>query len=171
MNSVTDPGGSVSATAPYGYDQLATLYNRYRVLASAIKVKALHPPSNAVTADTFRIVCWPSRDTTSFVSDLMGAVQQPYGKSLDITMPYYNTFGDASTIKNYISLSKLSGASPTEVAVDTQFQAGFGANPARVYYWNILVCTQSGTESFTVDCEVEMIQYAVLNERLQLAST
>lgn len=170
MNSIADPGGAVSSTAPYGYDQLAGLYHRGRVLASAIRIKALHPPGT-ITADTFRIVCWPSRDTTSYVSDLMGAVQQPYGKSMDITMPYANTFGDASTIKNYISIAKLCGASPTEVAVDTGYQAVLNTNPSRVFYWNILVCTQSGTESLTVDCEIEMIQYAVLHERLQLAST
>lgn len=170
MNSALDPGGSVSSTAPYGWDQLAALYHRYRVLASAIRIKALHPPGT-ITADTFRIVCWPSRETTSFVSDLMGAVQQPYGKSMDITMPYMNTFGDASTIKNYISLSKISGASPTEVAVDTGFQAAINANPSRVFYWNILGCTQSGTESLSIDCEIEMIQYTVFSERYALAST
>lgn len=101
----------------------------------------------------------------------MGAIQQPYGKVLDLQTPYSNQNGNASTIRNYISIAKLTGATPTEVAVDTGYQAAFNSNPSRVFYWNLMVGAQSGAESNTMLAEIEMVQYAVLHERLSLTST
>lgn len=170
MNSIVDPGVSMASTQPYGYDVLNTMYLRYRVLASAIRVRLIEasssPPSN-----TLRCIVWPSPITTSFVSDPQGAKQQPYAKDLLWAAPYANNAGDAPTIKNYISIAKMAGDTATAVMNDDTYAALLSGSPQRAWYWNIIVDVPSGTVTQACTVEIDLIQYTVLFDRQSLAST
>jgi len=169
-NSISDPGGSAAATQPYGYDQLATLYGRYRVLAAAIEVETQIASTGNVTQANvpYEVTVWPSRSTTSFVSDPMGAAQQPYGKNV--------MFGNANSqavdkyIRNYMSTAKIFGVDQRAVASDDLYAAVITTDPTAQWYWNVMLgCLGAGTN--TILFRVVIIQYVEVYGRLSLSST
>lgn len=170
MNDPTDPGTSAASTQPYGYDLLISMYRRYRVLASAICVKAFDNGSTP-TAETTRLIVWPSTTITSFVSDPMGALQHPYAKNLVIQKPYANNRGDAPTINNYLSIAKAAGDTAGAVMNDDAYAGLFPNSPTRLHYWNIISDVTNGSESVSIGLQIELIMYAVLFGHTSLAST
>lgn len=170
MNDITDPGTSAAATQPYGYDWLIGIYNRYRVLASAISVKHFYNASSP-TADTARLIVWPQATITSFVSDPMGALQHPYSKNLIVQMPYANNRGDAPTINNYISVAKIAGDTAGAVMNDDAYASLIGNSPTRLYYWNIISDVTNGSETLNVGLQIELVMYTVLFGQRSLSST
>lgn len=172
FNSILDPGGAATSTSVYGFDQLTTIYARYRVVAAALRVQFYQTNAAGLSGQGCGTVVWPSPSNGSYVSDMMGAIQQPYAKSQQIMIPYGSTTsGGVPTIKHYISLAKLAGTTQREVFQDDTYSALMAGDPAKLYYWNILCYADSGAETVTVRATVEMIQYAALWERVSLTST
>lgn len=172
MNSVLDPGGAAASTSVYGYDQLNTIYARYRVVASAIRVQFYQTNAAGLSGQGCGTVVWPSPSNGSFVSDSMGALQQPYSKNQQIMIPYGSTgSGGVPTIKNYISVAKLAGVTQAEVARDDTYSALMNGDPTKLYYWVILAYADSGAETVTLRATIELVQYVHFWERNSLAST
>lgn len=177
-NSLADPGGASFATAPYGYDQLVTLYSRYRIVGASINTQWTYDQNSASTASlnsTFRAIIWPSRTTTSFVSDDQGASQHPYAKTQQATFPQSSAgrYGGGMILNNYISTAKIFGDYGKAVLLDDTYASLIAASPSRQWYWNILAVAQNAGASLSASfaCQITLIQYVHLFDRQSLSST
>lgn len=177
-NSLPDPGGASFATASYGYDQLATLYSRYRIMAASLQTQWTYDQNSASTASlnsTARFIIWPSRTTTSFVLDDQGASQHPYAKTQQATFPQSSAgmYGGGMMLNNYVSTAKIFGDYNQAVKLDDTYAALIAASPSKQWYWNILVAAQNASASLSASfaCQITLIQYVHLFDRQSLSST
>lgn len=167
-NSCYDPDRTLTGHQPYGYDQWAAFYQRYRVLGSAIR-------------------CVPTAGSTDFtgssnvscrltvVPQIAGGatsgneiLEQPYSRSRNVT--YYNNA--QGIIKHYMSTAKMWGARKSAVHDEYDYSATTNANPANSWDWLIYVTPGSngtGTSYWAVD--VKVTYYVEFSERLQLNSS
>jgi hypothetical protein len=153
LNSIFDPDAAVGGHQPYGYDQLAALYNRYRVLKTRWKVTfgnqaggfdTLVLPINGALAASVA-------DAATFQT----ASENPYAK------PKVQGGGGAPTVihTGMMALNKLGGVKLSEYLDDDRFEAQIGANPAEVI--NLLVCTYNPTASTITATFVVELWYEV----------
>jgi hypothetical protein len=130
LNSIFDPDAAVGGTQPYGYDQAAALYNRYRVLKTRYKVTFLASTGTynaAVIPSNGALNAAPS-DLTTFT----GAVMNPYAR-----YKTYNLGAPAPVFTGKHDLNVLGGVRQVEYLADDRFEAQIGANPAEVISLNI----------------------------------
>lgn len=172
-NSINDPAGASGATQPYGYDILAQAYGQYIVRACGIKITALlSQNSGSAVLQNNSVVCalWPTRRTTSYVSDFQGAMQQPYAKGSPFQAASTSQY--PFTMCNYMSTAKINGLRPQAIVYNSQFSALMAANPSSLWYWALIISTQGAAALDTViEVQVEMIQYTELFDLNDLSST
>jgi hypothetical protein len=153
LNSIFDPNSAVGGHQPYGYDQLAALYNRYRVLRTKWKVTfgnqsgsydiCVVPVNGALAA--------PVTTNTTFET----ACEVPYA--------YQKVQGGGGAptviISNEMPLNKLGGVKLSEYLDDDRFEAQIGANPAEVI--NLVIATYNGTAATIVASYTVELWYEV----------
>ncbi len=130
LNSIFDPDAAVGGTQPYGYDQAAALYNRYRVLKTRYRVQFLASTGSyncAVIPSNGALNAAPS-DLTTFT----GAIMNPHAK-----YKTYSLGALAPTFTGSVNLNVLGGVRQIEYLTDDRFEAQIGANPAEVISLNI----------------------------------
>jgi len=147
LNSIFDPNRSLAGHQPYGYDQLAALYNRYRVLSTFWKVIF------AAAVTSYRVAVIPSNGLlASAVVDqatFQTACEVPYGWN-DSQPPAAPSIIRAQSM----DLNKLGGVREAEFIADDRFEAQIGASPTEVVVLNICSFNPAGagiTPSFTVE--------------------
>jgi hypothetical protein len=137
LNSIFDPDAAVGGTQPYGYDQAAALYNRYRVLKTSYIVHFL------ASTGTYNIAVIPSNGalnaSPSDLTTFTGAVMNPWAK-----YAVYSLGAKAPTIRGKIDLNVLGGVRRMEYLTDDRFEAQIGANPAEVISLNIATQNPTG---------------------------
>lgn len=125
LNSIFDPNSAVGGTQPYGYDQMSTLYNRYRVLKARWKVSFL------ASSGTYNAVVIPINGTLNAaiadIATFTAASMVPFASYKN-----YNLGAIAPTFTGSMPLNKLGGVSKVEYLTDDRFEAQIGANPAEV---------------------------------------
>lgn len=174
-NSIADPGGSSSATQPYGYDILVQTYAFYRVMASSIRTEwMLDQTGTAGLPSTWRSTVWPNLQGTSYVSDPAGAAEQPYAKIA--TAATGNTTGSqgfAPQLNSYMSTAKIYGERHTAIHSDVSWGAAIVSDPSLPWYWSVMCAAQNPTAALStnIGCTITLIQYTELSRRVGLAST
>jgi hypothetical protein len=164
LNSIFDPNAAVGGHQPYGYDQLAALYNRYRVLRAAWKI------TFANQAGGFDIVVVPlngalaSAITTNITFET--ACEVPYAQ--------LRTQGGGGApnviVEGSMDLNKLGGVKLSEYLDDDRFEAQIGANPAEVI--SLIIGTYNPTGSTIVATFVVELWYEVdLHDPISLAGS
>lgn len=134
-NSIFDPDFTGGGAQPLGYDQWATLYNKYRVHGSKIKGTFV-----ATSGSHFpcKIVICPQDDSTT-VTGVDNAAPRPGAKTV-ITNGYG---GPVSRLKLYASTKKQLGMQ--SISQETGFAAAIGGNPSLRWYWAVSVGTIDST--------------------------
>lgn len=117
LNSVFDPNRTGVGHQPQGFDQLATLYNRYRVIACSWVI-------NVQSADPVRVGTLPTNDVPTLVS-MSDFCERPRAKWI-IQHPGGNT----QYLKGKCYLPSLVGRNKSEYMADDRYQAQVTANPA-----------------------------------------
>lgn len=128
-NSCFDPDYTASGHQPQYYDQLATLYTRYRVYGSKITVSAI----NEQVASALQVTIVPSSEITTFTTSTY-PLEHPYAKPLKLLgvgglMP--------SRLKHSMTTSKILGLRPREI-LDQDYSALTSATPSSVWYWQVV---------------------------------
>jgi hypothetical protein len=126
LNSLFDPDRTGTGTQPYGFDQLAALYNRYRVLRCHWKV------SFGTSSGTYFVVVVPVNGlVNSAIADAATfslACQLPFAKD-----GIQGGGGSPSVKIAYnISLNELTGVTKNEYLADDRFEAQVSASPAEL---------------------------------------
>ena len=126
LNSVFDPDViSGVPTQPYGFDQLAALYNRYRVISCSYSI-------NFYNASTItRCVAVPANQTT-FPNGVSDAVSNPRAQ-WKVQIPGGNT----QTIHGKVYMPSIVGRNKAQYMADDRFQAQVDASPLEDVTLNI----------------------------------
>lgn len=117
LNSIFDPDRTGVGTQPYGYDQLATLYNRYRVISCNYAISGYN--------GTFpiRVAAFPSNNATA-VGTVSEAIMQPRCKFI-----HQNPGGSQKVLKGKVYIPALMGRNKSQYMADDDYQAQIAANP------------------------------------------
>lgn len=126
LNSLWDPNRTGVGHQPYGYDQLAALYNRYRVISCKYILSAISDSSNIAYA------CLPANDTAATISNVSEARENPRCK-----YAVQNTGGTLKVLKGNVYLPSLVGQTKTQYMSDDRFQAIVGNSPVELCVLNV----------------------------------
>lgn len=163
-NSIYDPDFSGAGTQPMGHDQWATLYRRYRVLASKCQVIT----ASTDATDTNGCVVVPLN--TSAASTIAGEyVEAAYASVGKISRSGDNT---SQKVTNYITTSKIRGIPSDGVMYEEDLGASFGANPTRDWYWH--VCWYDGAggiNAISGTASIRVTYYVQCYDRQTLTSS
>lgn len=163
MNSLFDPDYSGIGHQPYGYDQWAQFYNRYRVYGCAYRITL----SNTSTADQVEVLV-QHRPNSLLSGNFETGTEAPY-KTLRI-LPVEGSARPV-TIKGYHNCSKIYGISKKQYQAEQDFAALINFNPPNVTFLNIYIQNQSVLTNATVIARVELTYFAEFYERKTLAQS
>lgn len=137
LNSIFDPNLSGIGHQPYGYDQLADLYNRYRVYRVDYAISAY----NTDGSTNYSVVAAvPANEALSGSLGVSEIMENPRAK--------YITQAPNATLKvlrGSVSLPSLAGRTKAQYMADDRYQAQWGANPAEQLVLNVMAGTISGS--------------------------
>lgn len=137
LNSIFDPNAAVGGTQPYGYDQEAAKYNRYRALKAhwIVTFAASTGGYNAVVVPTNGLLNTPVADLVSLNSCCM----VPFAKYVN-----YSIGAKPPIVKGSMPLNLINGVPRLEYLGDDRFEAQIGANPAEVISLNVGIQNPTG---------------------------
>lgn len=130
-NSIYDPYAGVGGHQPYGTDQWAQFYKRYRVYGSRIRFQVIqYNTANAnVNYNGFRATVVPYDGTSGFDATL---AEMPRARSR-----WHNSFyaGRPCTVKHYASTAQIYGVSKQTARTNAEFTGTTTSDPASQWYW------------------------------------
>lgn len=142
LNSAFDPDRTSAGHQPYGYDQLAAIYARYRVFRAAWEIE--FAPSN----DRVHLIVVPINGIGNLPSTVPQAGELPMAKAKVLS---YNG-GPPSVFRGNIWLPKLAGVPSVEYKSDDRYSALVSASPAEVMVLFVMLYNPTSgtvTTSFT----------------------
>ncbi len=141
LNSLYDPNFTGTGHQPYGYDQCAVVYNRYKVHAATVELIFTNPTDDMFVS---AMVNSPN-DTVGLTSTLPGqAMERP-----NVELQTLANAGTRMTrITRRFNLANVIGCSQSQFDADIQDYTGLiGANPAKVVFLRIAMADPSGVYS------------------------
>lgn len=117
LNSIYDPDLSGTGHQPYGFDQLATVYNRYRVYKTVWRIQGVSKSTD------YNLCTYPANDLVT-VSNINRAAELPraISKLVCLDTPTY--------LVGRISLPSLFGRTRYQYMSDDRYQSLVSANPS-----------------------------------------
>jgi len=143
LNSIFDPNRTGIGHQPYGHDQYALLYNRYRVIACSYTVQCFNG-TNTVT-----LTATPSNDIVTF-PNTDEAMENPRTRWIVQTAG-----GGAKVLKGNVSIPSLVGRNKQQYMADDRYQATFGTSPNEAAILNIGGSSISQVD-VTMDCVITL---------------
>lgn len=138
LNSLYDPDQTSTGHQPYGFDQMAALFNRYRVYGVSYQVQG-YQFNNPI-----RIGCVASNDSTS-PSNLATLIELPRSKSA-----IQVNGGAPVKLTGYVNLPSLTGRTKAQYMADDRYQATNNSNPQEALILNVMA--QSLSDSALESC-------------------
>lgn len=129
LNSVFDPDRTGVGHQPYGFDQLAALYNRYRVIGCSYNITAY----NGTTPIRFGAL--PTNEVPP-IGNLDELCENPRSRWA-IQVPGGNT----KMIKGYVSIPSLTGRTKAQYMADDRYQSTVTGNPQELALLSIYAQT------------------------------
>ena len=154
-NGLFDPDVTGSGLQPLGFDQWATLYQRYRVIASNIEVCFATPAATNNANGSFDVTLTPS-NTSSVFSSYTAAVASPFAKQKS-----YNGFSaSGQKLKSKMDTAVMLGVTHQAVLADDILQASVSANPTDMWFWHICAVTSDLATTATVIMSIRVTYLA-----------
>lgn len=126
LNSLFDPDiVATTPSQPYGFDQLAILYNRYRVIACSYSINFYN------ATNVTRCVVVPGNQVL-FPNGVSDAVSNPRAR-WKVQIPG----GSTQTIKGKVYMPSVVGRNKAQYMADDRFQAQVDASPVETVDLNI----------------------------------
>lgn len=132
LNSLFDPNQTGTGHQPYGFDQLATLYNKYRVISCGWRITS---PSSTANRQVGAI---PANEAVSFAT-FAELKENPRAKYVTQMLG-----GNAQMIRGKSYLPSLVGRTKAQYMADDRYQAFTTGSPAELAILNILTANQTG---------------------------
>lgn len=161
LNGLYDTDISGTGHQPYGFDQMAGLYRKYRVNKCKLLIQCVDPNEDAVRVAA---ILQSPDGTINLTSKALDSVKE-------LPMVATRTVNDSGSQKGYISqsipISAVSGLSKTQFKADlNSYCADVSANPTKVATVNVAAASlrASGTAA-NILCSIKMIYYTTFWER------
>jgi len=149
LNDIFDPNRSGVGHQPYGHDTLATLYNRYRVIACGWRITC-----NAQTAgNSVMLGVMPANEVIAFTSS-SEMRENPRAKYV-----VASGGGPAQTVSGKVYLPSLVGRTKAQYMADDRYQAQFGSSPSELAILNIKTSNNADVD-LAVNIQV-LLEYTV----------
>lgn len=142
LNSLFQPNITGGGHQPMGHDQLATLYENYRVFKTTYTIMVA---PHIGESNVFPSVALTNSNTSYTVAS--NAAESTFGRTA------IATFYKPAIFKGKIDLAELNGRSRVAYAADDETQALMTASPAEVLELHLTIVNVSGS-SQTVDVTV-----------------
>lgn len=152
--NITGTGGQ-----PVYFDQLCSLYYRYRVLSSNINVEFINLQTSSGT-----YVCIVPSILAAGYSLLTDAVSQRYARHA--FMGIKDGMG-RTVIKNWCNTAKMYGVRMSAVLSEELFSAEIIANPTNLWYWIINAYSAQNPDNLAYDMLVTIKYRVRWSERVQ----
>lgn len=164
MNSVFDPDYTGVGHQPRYFDQMAALYNRYRVDACKAIIRINNRTSNS------GIVALLTADNTNSAYPLLTALELPHrSKVLNLSQ---STAGAASgTISQWFSPRKVTGVSPSTYKGDQRFQAIYSVNPSEAIGIGLTLESTDNSTNISASATVQLIYRVTWFDRQAVAAS
>lgn len=154
-NSIYDPYAGVGGDSVAGYTEIATLYNRYQVYGSSIKVEIANQDARGLL-----LAVTPLIKSTAF-ADYQDASGQPYAKAG--LLPEQG--GPAKIVRSYQSTKSIRG----EAGVgDDELEALINADPAKQWYWHVFTATPDLSANLLYSMTISLTYYVDLFKRVEI---
>lgn len=159
LNSIYDPNRSGIGHQPMGFDQMATLYNRYRVIGCSFVINGY------CASDPVRIAAIPTNDLGITFSGVSHMIESPRCRFV-----VQNPQAGARYLKGKVYMPALAGRTAEQYMSDDRYQADVTTSPAELLLLNIsaatLVDSYPNATSLTVTLEytVEFFDVKQLNQ-------
>jgi hypothetical protein len=162
-NDLFDPDVSGVGSQPYGFDQLMSLYGKFRVLGSKLTVWASSVGTTAGT-QSYEMILVPTASGVAFTTTEDASVA-PYAKwrlNQGLSNP-------AAFLERSITTSKIEGIPESRVRDDDTYSGDASTSPTSQWDWQII--TQAIDRSSNLSCFAYVsIEYDVeFYERKNLA--
>jgi len=127
-NSLFDPDYTSTGHQPYYFDELSSMYSRYRVYSSRIKVAAM----NNVGTSPVQMTLVPSSEVFA-LGLTTHPLEYPRAKGAKLLgVSGYQT----TTVAHWATTREILGLKAKQV-LDEDFSALCGANPVSIWYWMV----------------------------------
>lgn len=133
LNSLYDPNRTGGGHQPYGFDTLASLYGRYRVISCGWRIQA---PTSGL--QIVQVGAVPSNNLLS-IGNWATVAENPRAKYI-IQLPG----GGAQTLKGKVYMPSLMGRNKSQYMADDNYQAVVTSNPNELAILNIFTGTGTG---------------------------
>lgn len=164
LNSLYDPDKTGVGHQPYYYDQLAVLYQRYKVKGCLVELEWLNPTEDGLNAI---MMVQPSSQTVvslnGFIASTLIERPQVVVRGLESTGP------QRMVIKQYFDIAALEGMTKLafEGSASDEYCANYNANPAATPTISLGISSANGVSGATMQCNVRLTYYARVYERIQ----
>jgi hypothetical protein len=142
LNDLYDPNVTGTGHQPKGFDQLAALYFRYKVLSVHVKVTV----TNTLATTAVDWVMLPAQVSTSF-STIEGAYEEP-GASF-MTVGRADSGQSSLVMEKEFYLPAIVGRTPESWMADDLVGAFVSASPSNIVYLRIATQTQESVTAST----------------------
>lgn len=133
LNSIFDPNRSGIGHQPYGRDTLATLYNRYRVIACGWRINAML--ASGVTP--VQVACMPANEVINWLS-ISELRENPRARYIT-----QNPGSGTVTLSGKQYIPSLVGRTKSQYMADDRYQAEMGSSPSELAILNLFSATPS----------------------------
>lgn len=161
-NSIFDPNSTGTGHQPMGHDELAQLYNKYRVYGC----KYVLTFSNTNPAYQGEVIV-QNRPNGTLSANFEDAMESPYHQ--------YKVLGAETsgpkTISGYANCAKIYGVAKQQWRNDDVFQANVGANPSSQTVLNIYAQNQTTATALTILVRVNLVYFVEFYERKVLGGS
>lgn len=169
-NSCFDPDFTGIGSQPYGWDQWTPLYQRYRVIGSQMRVKAMSYASDSTAATATegcaQVYLVPNLSSSGlaplFAGNLFDIANMPYAKQL-LVVP-----NKQCVTKAYMPTGKLWGYTKNQIKSMSEFESSTASNPSREWFWQLYV-GGIDLQAVNVYVNVEITYYVEMYQRVNQA--
>lgn len=152
LNSLWDPNAEVGGHQPYGFDTLASLYNRYRVISCGYRITATSTTGSV--GQSFQVAALPANESLAIFS-MSEVKENPRAKYI------IQTAGGGSAVlsgKTYIP--SLVGRTKYQYMADDRYQALVTTSPNEFAILNIFTSGTGSDVSSALSVNV-LLEYTV----------
>lgn len=166
LNSLFDPDETGVGHQPYGFDQVATLYKRYKVNGCLVEVTWNDPNQDGIAVGM--MMTPPSSVTTLAGLGFDAANEKPFTTTRSIN----NSGSQKIYMKTYIPISKACGITKAQFSNDLDsYTALVGTNPALSPRIRLACCSPAAGVGGNVQAQIKMTFYCSFWDRIVLAQS
>jgi hypothetical protein len=150
LNSTFKPDFTNAGHQPYGRDQLAALYAKYRIRKCAIDIEFIDPSIDG-------ILCAVQVQASTVATTLSGrTINQVCEDPLTFSSPISNSGVQKVVFRTVVDIASVEGITRTQFEGDSNYAALVGASPTNVPLLRIATASTSGATQPTLVARVKL---------------